>query len=235
MRGKVNRRTFLGFLGALIASPISSFSNSFAKRTETQKSLYEKFSMISLGKIKTGKYKNVSFDHPEIFMQEIKKNIEKGKATQFEKDFYNNISDLKVLNIDNIEKCRILQTIFNDRSYYSYIKDKEDICQTPMETLKRGGGDCEDFAALKYMALLILGLPNNSLYIVEGNLNGIEGHAVLVVVIRNIKIVLENFGNYSKGYEITTTQKHSYGGNFVPIFCYDFKHRKQFFFQKLKS
>lgn len=63
---------------------------------------------------------------------------------------------------------------------------KSDYWATPMETLGRGAGDCEDFAIIKYFSLLLLGVPDEKLRLVyvQARLGGInssitQAHMVL--------------------------------------------------------
>lgn len=44
--------------------------------------------------------------------------------------------------------------------------DKSDYWATPLETLTRGKGDCEDYAIGKYVSLLHLGIPNERLRLI---------------------------------------------------------------------
>jgi predicted transglutaminase-like cysteine proteinase len=43
---------------------------------------------------------------------------------------------------------------------------RSDYWATPMETLGRGAGDCEDFAIVKYFSLLLLGVPDEKMRLV---------------------------------------------------------------------
>jgi len=68
----------------------------------------------------------------------------------------------------NIDKIRIVNNFFNelieakpDNNY----ECNRDYWQSPIETLVRGKGDCEDFALAKYVSLRILGIPKNQLFI----------------------------------------------------------------------
>ncbi len=63
---------------------------------------------------------------------------------------------------------------------------KSDHWATPMETLGRGAGDCEDFAIVKYYSLLLLGIPDEKLRLVyvQARLGGVhssitQAHMVL--------------------------------------------------------
>lgn len=63
---------------------------------------------------------------------------------------------------------------------------RSDHWATPMETLGRGAGDCEDFAIVKYFTLLLLGIPDEKLRLVyvQARIGGInssitQAHMVL--------------------------------------------------------
>jgi predicted transglutaminase-like cysteine proteinase len=63
---------------------------------------------------------------------------------------------------------------------------RSDHWATPMETVGRGAGDCEDFAIVKYYTLLLLGVPDEKLRLVyvQARLGGVnssitQAHMVL--------------------------------------------------------
>lgn len=65
-------------------------------------------------------------------------------------------------------KVNAVNNFFNKR--IAYMEDtqawgKEDYWATPLETLKKGAGDCEDFAIAKYFALEQLGVPQGAMKI----------------------------------------------------------------------
>lgn len=67
------------------------------------------------------------------------------------------------------EKLRAVNRFFNDHIQYQTDRQawgKADYWATPMETLTKGAGDCEDFAIAKHHALQQLGIDPNSLKIV---------------------------------------------------------------------
>ena len=66
------------------------------------------------------------------------------------------------------------------------IWSQSDYWATPMETLGKGSGDCEDFAIAKYFTLLVLGVPDERLRLVyvQARLGGVnssitQAHMVL--------------------------------------------------------
>ncbi len=68
----------------------------------------------------------------------------------------------------------------------STVWGRSDYWATPMETIGRGAGDCEDFAIVKYYSLLLLGIPDEKLRLVyvQARLGGVhssitQAHMVL--------------------------------------------------------
>lgn len=67
------------------------------------------------------------------------------------------------------EKLRRINDFFNRRIAFTddiSIWGQSDYWATPIETIGRGQGDCEDFAIAKYFSLLNLGIPMNKLRLV---------------------------------------------------------------------
>jgi predicted transglutaminase-like cysteine proteinase len=61
-----------------------------------------------------------------------------------------------------------INAFVNDHVVYAEDRDVwhvEDYWATPLETLGRGLGDCEDYAIAKYFSLLIVGIPSDQLRI----------------------------------------------------------------------
>ncbi len=68
-----------------------------------------------------------------------------------------------------------------------------DYWQSPKETIESGKGDCEDYAIVKWQALLDNGIPESDMYFMEGKhklLN--EMHVVLMVMIDGKFYYLDN-------------------------------------------
>lgn len=86
-------------------------------------------------------------------------------------------------------KLRQVNDFFNRRIRFSEdqaVWGQSDYWATPMETLSRGAGDCEDFAIAKYFTLLLLGTPDEKLRLiyVQARLGGVnssitQAHMVL--------------------------------------------------------
>jgi predicted transglutaminase-like cysteine proteinase len=65
--------------------------------------------------------------------------------------------------------------------------------ERPFETLRSGRGDCEDYAIVKYLALLEAGIPENDVKIVVlKNAFPIEDHAVLAARVDSDWLILDN-------------------------------------------
>jgi predicted transglutaminase-like cysteine proteinase len=86
-------------------------------------------------------------------------------------------------------KLRLVNDFFNRRTYFGEDIDiwgKQDYWATPLETLGRAQGDCEDFAIAKYVTLKLLGIPSEKLRLtyVKARIGGpqssiVQAHMVL--------------------------------------------------------
>lgn len=75
---------------------------------------------------------------------------------------------------------------------------KKDYWASPIETLGRGKGDCEDYAIAKYFSLIALGIPEEKIrlmYVRQLTIN--QPHMVLIYFEEpsSIPFVLDNFNN----------------------------------------
>lgn len=97
---------------------------------------------------------------------------------------YNRVID-ESQSLSTEQKIHVVNDFFNQ--HINYAQDlkawgKEDYWATPLETLTKGAGDCEDFAIAKYYALASLGVPVNDMkitYVKSSNFK--EAHMVLTV------------------------------------------------------
>lgn len=95
----------------------------------------------------------------------------------------------------NLETLQMLNTTVNS---YDYIVDsqgwnKNDYWATPKQFLTKGGGDCEDFAITKYMALRDAGWSADNLRItVLKDTQKNELHAVLLVTLNEVEYLMDN-------------------------------------------
>ncbi|MGH1399222.1 MAG: transglutaminase-like cysteine peptidase [Alphaproteobacteria bacterium] len=110
------------------------------------------------------------------------------------------------------EMARGVNTLVNSKRYVLDNKNygKSDYWATPVEFLARGG-DCEDFAIAKYVALRSLGVPESRmrLAIVQDTQKNIP-HAVLVVYTNDGAVILDN--------QIKTLVDAERKGRYEPIF-----------------
>lgn len=102
-------------------------------------------------------------------------------------------------SLDERRQIRRVNEFFNRNVLYQ--SDEElwgtpDYWATPLETLGRAGGDCEDYAIAKYVSLRLLGVPDDRLRlaVVQDELRNLA-HAVLVVYKRDTAVVLDNLTN----------------------------------------
>lgn len=89
------------------------------------------------------------------------------------------LTDTKAL--ETPEKLKRVNEFFNRRIRFMddrQIWGQSDYWATPMETLGKGAGDCEDFTIAKYFTLLNLGVPNEQLRLiyVKARIGGMNSH-----------------------------------------------------------
>ena len=92
-------------------------------------------------------------------------------------------------NQPDTAKLRRVNDFFNRRIHFgddSDIWGKRDYWATPLETLGRAQGDCEDFAIAKYVTLKLLGIPSDKMRLtyVKARIGGpqsslVQAHMVL--------------------------------------------------------
>lgn len=72
--------------------------------------------------------------------------------------------------------------LFNQEinSQIKYVPDVADHWQSPTETVRRGAGDCEDFAILKYYRLIASGIPRDQVALVY-TVDSRGGHMAVTV------------------------------------------------------
>jgi predicted transglutaminase-like cysteine proteinase len=88
-----------------------------------------------------------------------------------------------------LERLTLVNTFFNKNIRFGTdleVWEQEDYWATPLETLGRGAGDCEDFVVAKYFSLVALGVPEPKLRFVyvrallqQGQALRVEPHMVL--------------------------------------------------------
>ncbi|MDP2148832.1 MAG: transglutaminase-like cysteine peptidase [Parvibaculum sp.] len=95
----------------------------------------------------------------------------------------------KLKGLPLAEKARGVDALVDQQIQYALDPanyGKNEYWASPMETLQRGRGDCEDFAILKYHALRYLGVPADKMFIVAVSNKGADvlDHATLMVDVR---------------------------------------------------
>ncbi|MFN7114605.1 MAG: transglutaminase-like cysteine peptidase [Alphaproteobacteria bacterium] len=95
----------------------------------------------------------------------------------------------KLKGLPLAEKARGVDALVDQQIQYALDPanyGKNEYWASPMETLQRGRGDCEDFAILKYHALRYLGVPADKMFIVAVSNKGVDvlDHATLMVDVR---------------------------------------------------
>jgi predicted transglutaminase-like cysteine proteinase len=85
--------------------------------------------------------------------------------------------------LNTAEKLRAVNQLINNST--RYVSDQQTWGQTeywatPAETVKRGQGDCEDFAIAKYFSLIKMGIPSSQLRLTHAkDLSSNSAHMVL--------------------------------------------------------
>ncbi|MCY1547421.1 Bacterial transglutaminase-like cysteine proteinase BTLCP [compost metagenome] len=87
------------------------------------------------------------------------------------------------MGLSDAEKLDVVNRFFNHRIRYGEDKDvwgQFDYWASPLETLERSAGDCEDFALAKYFTLRLLGIPERNLHLVYTTVSSTrQAHMVL--------------------------------------------------------
>jgi len=120
---------------------------------------------------------------PFSFMQTVKKESKNFTLAPHTRERFSRLahmiesnyraSDMKKLNAVNRFFNRNIWNVSDERLWGTV-----DYWATPIETLKKGAGDCEDYAIAKYFTLRTLGIPKKRLGLVYGRANGVP-HMIL--------------------------------------------------------
>jgi predicted transglutaminase-like cysteine proteinase len=93
---------------------------------------------------------------------------------------------------------------------------REEYWATPEEFLRKGGGDCEDYAIIKYLALLYFSEPARDMWIILGkDLKRNAAHAVLAARSGSRVFILDNLS--SPAYLLVPEPQ--YLRNFLPLYA----------------
>lgn len=95
------------------------------------------------------------------------------------------------------EKLKSVNDFFNKMKWVSdkELWHKKDYWATPIESLIRNAGDCEDFSIAKYFTLLALDIPSERLRIAYVKMPDQQNHMVLTYYpsLNSVPIILDNF------------------------------------------
>lgn len=97
-----------------------------------------------------------------------------------------------------------------------------DFWASPLATLGSAKGDCEDYAIVKYLAFVELGIPESNLRLVVGQMSGappLDHHVVLAIREKGEWLILTNNRQVHRLFTEEEYQK-----NFTPLYVLSAKH-----------
>ena len=99
--------------------------------------------------------------------------------------------------LDPVTQIKEVNNYFNAFTYQSDAKNYaiQDYWATPYQFLSRAKGDCEDFAAAKYLALRALGFHSNQLRLVVGYDRARGGAHTVVLVVVDGRVLMLDIGD----------------------------------------
>jgi predicted transglutaminase-like cysteine proteinase len=118
-------------------------------------------------------------------------------------------------NVERLRRADLsdqLEAVNRWANRVDYVPDNGDHWKTPTETLAEGG-DCEDYAILKFYALLDLGVPNDNMRILV-----MQDHAVLAVRLDDW-VILDNLPPTLKSAD-----------RYQPVYAFNLTHHWQFIY-----
>ncbi len=142
--------------------------------------------------------------------QRFDQEMQKSSSQKIIKELKADLAQFKSSSIYNM--ARQVNDLMNKTTYINDDKNwgKSDYWATPIEFLTRGG-DCEDFAIAKYVALRALGVPENKMRIaIVQDLQKNIPHAILIVYTERGTVILDN--------QIKTVRLDSEIHHYKPIF-----------------
>lgn len=122
----------------------------------------------------------------------FERQLKQDSSKQAVREWQENLQDLRGMSIKSM--ANRVNDLVNQKRYIVDSKNwgKSDYWATPVEFLERGG-DCEDFAIMKYTALRSLGVPEERMRVaIVQDLKKNIPHAVLVVYTENGAYILDN-------------------------------------------
>lgn len=164
---------------------------------------------IYLGILCVLSFSSVAFADMDKEQTRALNNIEEVATARFGENAANNVVLWHQMlrnssNLNEEEKLRQINKFFNLHVYYDEDKriwQKADYWATPLETLARARGDCEDFTIAKYVSLKLLNIPEEKLKLTyvklvtqDGDTSNSQPHMVLAYYPdeQNEPLILDN-------------------------------------------
>lgn len=103
--------------------------------------------------------------------------------------------------VSDFKKLQLVNDFFNSRIQYKNdlpLWGKDDYWASPVETIGRGAGDCEDYAIAKFFSLTAMGIPEDKLRLMYVRQLDVDlTHMVLIYYENNksIPLVLDNYNS----------------------------------------
>ena len=137
----------------------------------------------------------------------------------------------RLRNVPLNQRIKETNAFFNRLSYKSDARlwGKEDYWATPAEFLKRGAGDCEDYAIAKYITLRNAGVPESQLRLAYVRYKpSFQAHMVLIVEDSNgNQVVMDNLTNALQSPERRGDLEPVYAFNDINLWMLDGDYEKQ--------
>ena len=155
---------------------------------------------------------------------------------EYDTDTFNRFTAWNFLLQNNLEKTEIekitlVNNFFNQMKWIddSELWGKKDYWATPIESLIKNSGDCEDFSIAKYFTLLAIGIPVNKLkisYVLIKEDN--QAHMVLAYykTIKSVPLILDNIETSIKTLSERTDLEFRFNFNDEGIFNHDNPYEK---------
>lgn len=137
----------------------------------------------------------------------------------------------RLRNVPLNQRIEETNAFFNRLSYKSDARlwGKEDYWATPAEFLKRGAGDCEDYAIAKYITLRNAGVPESQLRLAYVRYKpSFQAHMVLIVEdSHGNQVVMDNLTNALQSPERRGDLEPVYAFNDINLWMLDGDYEKQ--------
>lgn len=137
----------------------------------------------------------------------------------------------RLRNVPLNQRIEETNAFFNRLAYKSDARlwGKEDYWATPAEFLKRGAGDCEDYAIAKYITLRNAGVPESQLRLAYVRYKpSFQAHMVLIVEdSHGNQLVMDNLTNALQSPERRGDLEPVYAFNDINLWMLDGDYEKQ--------